>query len=116
MACCILVSYHGARASSKRFCQWGCRSWSRRIEAEQTLPSQERVVGLNSGFAPLKRERCPGGLDDRKQLLEMLHGAPERFFTTGRALLAAIDWSILETQDSRKHDRNLNRKYPRDRR
>jgi hypothetical protein len=56
------------------------------------------------------------GLRISLEPIEMLHGAPERFFTTGRALLAAIDWSILETRDSRKPDRNLNRKYPRDRR
>ena len=55
------------------------------------------------------------GLRISLEPIEMLHGAPERFFTTGRALLAAIDWSILETQDARRPDRNLNRKRPQER-
>jgi len=67
-------------------------------------------------FAATKPFTGRRGLRISLEPIEMLHGAPERFFTTGRALLAAIDWSILEMRDSRKPGRNLNRKYPRDRR
>lgn len=59
------------------------------------------------------------GLRITLEPIEMLEGPPQRFFTNGRALLEAIDWSVLDERLAQRPDRSghmRERRSPRSRR
>jgi hypothetical protein len=56
-------------------------------------------------FARTRMLRGRKGLRITLEPIEMLQGPPARFFTNGQAVLAAIDWQVLDERPERKPSR-----------
>jgi hypothetical protein len=92
------------------------------MSLEQWQGPAKIIIGTFTHIGEFERTRELGrrhvkGLRITLEPIEMLQGPPDCFFSTGEALLQAIDWSVLDERPARSSSqaRSMRRGRSRDR-